>query len=162
MRFHPPRCVRCFHTLVGLPERGSCPECGAAFDGESRWDWVGRVAESGWRSAAWHLLPLGIALVVLVIAAIGVAAEASEDVWVGVAVWTALILLPITFLHSTIRSFLRISMLHRIRVEDGVATPRDAVWRWVIPPLVGLAVTALAFVAWGGCCVGCFMPRTNW
>jgi hypothetical protein len=53
-------------------------------------------------------------------------------------------------------------MLHRIRVEDGVATPRDAIWRWVIPPLVGLVMTALAFVAWSVSCVGCFMPRTNW
>lgn len=161
-RFHPPRCVRCFHTLVGLPERGACPECGTAFDGESRWDWVERVAEPGWRGVAWHFLPLGIGLVVLVLAAIRVVDTSSEELWVSVAVWTAMAMLVVTFAHSTIRSFRRISMLHRIRVEDGVATPRDAIWRWVIPPLVGLVMTALAFVAWSVSCFGCFMPRTNW
>ncbi len=162
VRFHPPRCVRCFHTLVGLPERGACPECGTTFDRESRWDWVERVAEPGWRGVAWHFLPLGIGLAVLVLAAIRVVDTGSEDLWVSVAVWTALTMLASTFVHSTVRSFRRISMLHRIRVEDGVATPRDAIWRWVVPPLVGLAITALAFVAWGVSCVGCFANRVDW
>ena len=161
-RYHPPRCVRCFHTLVGLPERGACPECGTAFDGESRWDWVERIAEPGWRGVAWHSLPLGIGLVVLVLAAIRVVDTGSEELWVSVAVWTAMAMLVVTFAHSTIRSFRRISMLHRIRVEDGVATPRDAVWRWVIPPLVGLAVTAVAFVVWSATCCGCFVNRVDW
>lgn len=161
-RFHPPRCVRCFHTLVGLPERGACPECGTAFDGESRWDWVGRVAEPGWRGVAWHFLPLGIGLVVLVLAAIRVVDTDSEEFWVFVALWTAMAMLAATFVHSTIRSFLRISMLHRIRSEDGVATPRDGVWRWVMPPLVGLAVTAIAFVVWTAGCCGCFVHRVDW
>jgi len=161
-RFHPPRCVRCFHTLVGLPERGACPECGTAFDGESRWDWVGRVAEPGWRGVAWHFLPLGIGLAVLVFAASRVVDGTAGDVWVVVTFWTAVGMLAVTFVHSTIRSFLRLSMLHRIRVEDGVATPRDAVRRWIVPPFVGLVVTIGAFVVWTASCCGCFANRVNW
>lgn len=154
--------MRCFHTLVGLPERGACPECGTAFDGESRWDWVGRVAEPGWRGVAWHFLPLGVSLVILLFAAIRVVDGAAEEFWISVAFWTALTMPAVTFVHSTIRSFLRISMLHRIRVEDGIATPRDAVWRWIVPPFVGLAVTAGAFVVWSASCCGCFVNRANW
>jgi len=161
-RFHPPRCVRCFHTLVGLPERGACPECGAAFDGESRWDWVGRIAEPRWRSVAWHFLPLGVALLVLVFAANRAFDGEAADFWVVVTFWTAVGMLAVTFVHSTIRSFLRLSMLHRIRVEDGVATPRDAVRRWIVPPFVGLVVTIGAFVVWTASCCGCFANRVNW
>ncbi len=161
-RFHPPRCGRCFHTLVGLPERGACPECGAAFDGPSRWDWVRKVAEPQGRSLAMHFLPLGLALAVLAVAANFVVDRGSEGFWTSVAIWTAAVLFPVTMIHSTVRSFLRISLLYRIRVEDGVATPRDAVWRWIVPPFVGLTTTLLVFVIWTASCVGCFMPRSNW
>ncbi len=160
--FHPPRCVRCFHTLVGLPERGACPECGTAFDGPSRWAWVRKVSEPQGRSLAMHFLPLGLALAVLAVAAILVADRENEGLGVSVAIWTAALLFPVTMIHSTVRSFLRISALHRIRVEDGVATPRDALWRWIVPPVVGLTTTLLVFMTWTACCVGCFVPRIDW
>jgi hypothetical protein len=145
-----------------LPERGACPECGEAFDGASRWDWVRKVSEPRGRSLAMHFLPLGLALVVLVLSATFVYDRSNEGFWVSVTIGTAALLFPVTMIHSTVRSFRRISALHRIRVEDGVATPRDAVWRWIVPPLVGLAVTGVTFVIWTVWCVGCFVPRTNW
>jgi hypothetical protein len=123
---------------------------------------VRKVSEPQGRSLAMHFLPLGLALVVLAIAANFVGPGGNEDFWVSVAIWTAAVLFPVTMIHSTVRSFLRISALHRIRVEDGVATPRDALWCWIVPPVVGLTTTLLVFMTWTACCVGCFVPRIDW
>lgn len=148
------RCDQCGYSLVGLPTRGVCPECGSEYTNASAtrlkpWPSAGKIC----LRLGWPLL--GLALMV----AIGNSTPQRNDVVVVTSIitaWAFALAVPINS-YFQVRSMLKKSLPEQRRTRGGIAVFRALGTTLCVLVFLGLLVP---FVFLAACLI--MMSGGNW
>ena len=76
-----PTCHHCDYDLMGLPDKGTCPECGEIYDKHSSF----RAARSGQSAVDRHIKWIALAVFTVVVVLIGATIAIATKNWGAVA-----------------------------------------------------------------------------
>ncbi len=130
------RCPICGYSLVGLPVRGTCPECGSTYGPEK--------LLKPWPSAGTICLQLGWPLLIALFGVTLMADQSGGAIMGMLIVYAMLVVIPVNS-YFRVRRMLRDSLPHNIRTRGPIAIMRA----------IGTVLCVVMFLIFFGLPVAC-------